>query len=637
MVESIARAERPDQQLSPSSYFVWQVPQKPVVVRVSLAVIDRLERDAVESFRSLTSRGSEIGGLLFGDVVPGMPAVVTIDDYGAIPCDYTRGPLYRLSEADMARFERSIEQRGGQGGPPVVGFFRSHTRKGLSLDAEDAAFFQARFRDPHQIALLVRPAATKASVGGIFIWEGGTVHTESSYLEFPFRSADLQLLRASAEADSPSAAALPAPKPPTRAQIVPIASRREPAPPAPPAPEVAPPRPPELPPEEASKQAEPQPAPPVAAKPLPAPPPVPELKPPVIETHVPFAPAEAPEIVPEPRGGKWMWAIGAAALLAIVVTIFVYRGFAPRSRPAAAVQAQQDTSPLSLRVERTAGGLLLTWNRASQAIEGARHAVLSITDGERHENFDMDIEQLHKGSIVYMPYTQDVSFRMEVTGGGQVKAVSEMVRVLRSSPMPEVPDKDKPANAEAAGPKIDPTAGADTEQPNRGWAQPVKQFSTASLAGRLRPARPAEILEAPDLSRGVESGSPAALPVSLGTVMPAPQAPSAPAPMPSAPAPAKTAPSAPVTSKLQGAQLLSRRDPVYPALASKNNVKGSVHLLATVGTNGRVKAVKVVNGHPLLAQPAIDAVMQWVYKPTTLNGVAQESQVDVVLNFMGKR
>jgi protein TonB len=76
---------------------------------------------------------------------------------------------------------------------------------------------------------------------------------------------------------------------------------------------------------------------------------------------------------------------------------------------------------------------------------------------------------------------------------------------------------------------------------------------------------------------------------------------------------------------------------VYPELASKNNIKGTVHLLATVGTNGRVKAVKVLNGHPLLAQSAIDAVMQWVYRPTMLNGVSQESQVDIVLNFMGNR
>ena len=634
MIESIARAERPDPPLSVSSYFVWQVPQKPLVVRISLAVIDRLEREAVESFRSLTSRGSEIGGLLFGNVTLGTPAIVTIEDYDAVPCDYTRGPLYRLSDADMARFERVIEQHGGQSGPSVMGFFRSHTRKGLSLDAEDAAFFQARFRDPLQIALLVRPAATKASVGGIFIWEDGALHAESSYLEFPFRSAELQLWRAAAEADSQAATALPAPKLPTRAQIVPIASRRDPAPP--PA-GVAPPRPSGPPPAEAPKQADPQPAPPVAAKPVPAPSAAPEHTLPAIETRVAVAPAEAPEVLSEPRGGKWVWAVAAAALLAAFAAIFFY-WLAPHSRPAPAVQARQDASPLSLRVERTAGGLLLTWNRASQTIEDARRAVLSISDGERHENFDMDIEQLRKGSIVYMPYTQDVSFRMEVTGGGPAKTASEMVRVLRTSPMPEAPVKGTLADANLSG--ANPATGADSEQPHPGWAQPVKPFSTPSLAARLRPARPTELPEAPTLARGDESSSAAALPANLGAVMPAPQAPSDPTPAPAAQAPPKAAPAptpAKATSQIQSAQLLSHRDPEYPTLASHNGIQGAVRLSATVGTNGRVKAVRVISGHPLLAQAATNAVMQWIYRPTMLNGVPQESQLEIVLNFTGRR
>ncbi len=190
MIESTARAERYDLQTSLSPYYLWEVPQKPVSVRIPFSLIDRLEHDAVESFRSLTSKGSEIGGLLVGSVTPGSPLVVSIADYELINCDYSRGPLFRLSDADMGRFERAIEQRVA-GGAAVAGFFRSQTRKGLSLDADDLAFFEARFRDPHHIALLVRPFATKASTGGVFIWENGKVNGEASYLEFPFRSSEL--------------------------------------------------------------------------------------------------------------------------------------------------------------------------------------------------------------------------------------------------------------------------------------------------------------------------------------------------------------------------------------------------------------------------------------------------------------
>src|SRR6516162_5686463 len=112
MNESTARAERYDLQTSPSlsPFYLWEVAQKPVSVRIPFSLIDRLEREAVESFRSLTSKGSEIGGLLVGSVIPGSPLVVSIADYELIACDYSRGPLYRLSDADMARFARAIEQ-----------------------------------------------------------------------------------------------------------------------------------------------------------------------------------------------------------------------------------------------------------------------------------------------------------------------------------------------------------------------------------------------------------------------------------------------------------------------------------------------------------------------------------------------
>src|SRR5450759_2545533 len=230
MTESTARAERFDVQTASSPLYLWEVPQKPVSVRIPFSLIDRLEREAAENFRSLTSRGSEVGGLLVGDVAPGNPLVVSIADYELIACDYSRGPLYRLSDADVGRFEHAIQQRlaAGRG---VAGFFRSHTRKGISLDADDLAFFQARFRDPHHVALLVRPFATKASTAGIFIWENGKVNGEASCLEFPFRSSELGAGRA-AEPAEPMAAppsALPqTPKGgPARGQIVPIASRRE--------------------------------------------------------------------------------------------------------------------------------------------------------------------------------------------------------------------------------------------------------------------------------------------------------------------------------------------------------------------------------------------------------------------------
>ena len=178
MAESAARRDRIDSKAVPG-WYLWEAPQKPACVYLSFDVIDRLERETVENFRSLTSRGSEMGGILLGSVVPGTPASISVEDYETIECDYSRGPLYRLSDADLGRFERAIEERSKAGKIQVVGFFRSHTRKGLALDAEDLQFLEARFRNPYSMALLVRPFATKASVGGIFLREGGGFNSEA--------------------------------------------------------------------------------------------------------------------------------------------------------------------------------------------------------------------------------------------------------------------------------------------------------------------------------------------------------------------------------------------------------------------------------------------------------------------------
>ncbi len=81
------------------------------------------------------------------------------------------------------------------------------------------------------------------------------------------------------------------------------------------------------------------------------------------------------------------------------------------------------------------------------------------------------------------------------------------------------------------------------------------------------------------------------------------------------------------------AEIISRKPPVYPQLARQTGAWGEVRLVATVGADGRVKDVKVLSGHPLLQRAAADAVRTWVYKPATLNGVAVETQSQVVVNF----
>ena len=62
-----------------------------------------------------------------------------------------------------------------------------------------------------------------------------------------------------------------------------------------------------------------------------------------------------------------------------------------------------------------------------------------------------------------------------------------------------------------------------------------------------------------------------------------------------------------------------------------------MRLTATVGKDGKVKAVKVLSGHPMLQAAAVEAVKQWLSKPTLLNGQPVETDTEIQLNFVGDR
>jgi protein TonB len=131
--------------------------------------------------------------------------------------------------------------------------------------------------------------------------------------------------------------------------------------------------------------------------------------------------------------------------------------------------------------------------------------------------------------------------------------------------------------------------------------------------------------------------------VNLGNLMSTQAAPLPPAATPVAPPPAAPTAIAPPPEKknlggqIQQAVLLKRRDPEYPKLARESGASGVVEVIATIGTDGRVKSVQVVKGHPLLRQAAIDAVKSWTYRPTMLNGAPVEGQTQVLLNFKADR
>jgi len=88
-----------------------------------------------------------------------------------------------------------------------------------------------------------------------------------------------------------------------------------------------------------------------------------------------------------------------------------------------------------------------------------------------------------------------------------------------------------------------------------------------------------------------------------------------------------------VGSIMAQAKLLQHSEPVYPPLAVQARISGVVHLNAVIGKDGTVQKLTVASGHPLLVPAAMEAVKQWVYAPTLLNGQPVEVVTQIEVNF----
>jgi protein TonB len=88
-----------------------------------------------------------------------------------------------------------------------------------------------------------------------------------------------------------------------------------------------------------------------------------------------------------------------------------------------------------------------------------------------------------------------------------------------------------------------------------------------------------------------------------------------------------------VGSGVEAPRKLRHVAPVYPDTARQARVQGTVTLECTIDPQGRVAQMRVVSAPPLLETAALDAVRQWVYTPTRLNGVPVAVLMTVTVHF----
>jgi protein TonB len=88
-----------------------------------------------------------------------------------------------------------------------------------------------------------------------------------------------------------------------------------------------------------------------------------------------------------------------------------------------------------------------------------------------------------------------------------------------------------------------------------------------------------------------------------------------------------------VGGQVQQANLIRQPKPIYPPLAKQARIQGVVRFEAIIGKDGTIQNLRMISGHPLLVPAAQEAVKQWLYKPTLLNGEPVEVATVIDVNF----
>jgi protein TonB len=137
--------------------------------------------------------------------------------------------------------------------------------------------------------------------------------------------------------------------------------------------------------------------------------------------------------------------------------------------------------------------------------------------------------------------------------------------------------------------------------------------------------------EAPDVASGVDGGF--GVPGGTGSVLGGILGNGGPPPPPKAPTPTRIR----VGGNVAAAKLLHQVQPVYPQIAKTAHVSGTVVLHAIIAKDGTIQELQYISGPALLMRAAMDAVHEWRYQPTQLNGepVEVDTTIQVVFSLGG--
>jgi protein TonB len=295
--------------------------------------------------------------------------------------------------------------------------------------------------------------------------------------------------------------------------------------------------------------------------------------------------------------------------------------------------------PLQLEVEAQGEGLNIRWNPQSMPVTQAREGRLAILESDQPSPriVPLDLQQLAGGHIFYRPSTERVQFQLEIVdvSGGISK---ESVLALTSTAAPAIPPVAPPHAGSMQNPAAQvrsipipnantpPPLANTTEAPPK--AQPAPRTFTAPPSNRDRIGQVPVIAldQPPTISANTVLPTTVALPATLNN-LPPPQAQELP------PVKEPLATKRIKVGSLQAANLIKRVTPVYPPMAAAMHIQGTVRFAATIGKDGTVRNLQLISGNAALVKSATDAVKQWIYRPTLLNGDPVEVLTQITVDF----
>jgi len=380
-------------------------------------VLDDIRLAVVDAFFSLPRGGAEIGGILLGRHVDGRLAIA---DYVALDCEHAFGPSFALSPRDQDRLAEllaSAEQNPDRLRP--VGWYHSHTRSEIFLTEADQDLHNRYFREPWQVALVLKPHTFHPTRAGFFFREtDGSIHGMASYQEFALEPLPVRPVPAGVAPATEFAPSAHLRRGPDRTgPVITVAAEQAAQEPA------------------SSPGGTMEPAPEAS-----------EAQP----DHVPLPSFLAPPAKRELR--RWLAAVLAIAIgLAMALAAYQTRHLWLPGLTAA-IRPTPELSIALSAIDRD-GQLQIQWDGNSPTVSQAASAVLEIDDGLVPWEIQLNSRHLKAGTFTYGRQTErvDIKLAIHLPGGQQAHgATSFLGRLPERKPPPEDPEIRKQRDALAA-------------------------------------------------------------------------------------------------------------------------------------------------------------------------------------------